>query len=137
MLNGSIPEKLQTFSRNSFLGNSLCGKPLNLDILTEKHLEVSELEHSNGYRSAVAGATVAGFAEVLGKGTFGTAYKATMEDGPAVAVKRLRDVTISDSEFKEKIEAVGAMDHENLVPLKAYYYNRDPFFGVSGFVCGV
>lgn len=49
-------------------------------------------------------------AEVLGKGTFGTAYKAVLEAGIVVAVKRLKDVTISEKEFREKIEAVGAMD---------------------------
>ncbi|XP_051119639.1 probable inactive receptor kinase At1g48480 [Andrographis paniculata] len=64
-------------------------------------------------------------AEVLGKGTFGTAYKAVLEVGTVAAVKRLKDVTISDKEFKEKIEVVGAMDHENLVPLLAYYYSRE------------
>ncbi|KAK4414085.1 putative inactive receptor kinase [Sesamum alatum] len=64
-------------------------------------------------------------AEVLGKGTFGTAYKAVLEVGTVVAVKRLKDVTISEREFKEKIEGVGAMDHENLVPLRAYYYSRE------------
>ncbi|KAL8265949.1 hypothetical protein R6Q59_003293 [Mikania micrantha] len=64
-------------------------------------------------------------AEVLGKGTFGTAYKAVLEIGFAVAVKRLKDVTMADHEFKEKIEGVGAMDHENLVPLRAYYCNGD------------
>ncbi|GAB4850526.1 hypothetical protein Ancab_029836 [Ancistrocladus abbreviatus] len=64
-------------------------------------------------------------AEVLGKGTFGTAYKAVLEIGTVVAVKRLKDVTISEEEFREKIEGVGAMDHENLVPLRAYYYSRD------------
>ncbi|XVF12067.1 hypothetical protein REPUB_Repub08aG0082700 [Reevesia pubescens] len=64
-------------------------------------------------------------AEVLGKGTFGTAYKAVLEGGNAVAVKRLKDVTISDREFKDKIEGVGAMDHQNLVPLRAYYFSRD------------
>ncbi|KAD3640534.1 hypothetical protein E3N88_29757 [Mikania micrantha] len=64
-------------------------------------------------------------AEVLGKGTFGTAYKAVLEIGFAVAVKRLKDVTMADHEFKEKIEGVGSMDHENLVPLRAYYCNGD------------
>ncbi|KAL8132782.1 putative inactive receptor kinase RLK902 [Apium graveolens] len=64
-------------------------------------------------------------AEVLGKGTFGTAYKAVLEDGTVVTVKRLKDVIISERDFKEKIEAVGAMNHENLVPLKAYYYSVD------------
>ncbi|GER45569.1 leucine-rich repeat protein kinase family protein [Striga asiatica] len=64
-------------------------------------------------------------AEVLGKGTFGTSYKAVLEVGTVVAVKRLKDVTIGEREFREKIEAVGAMDHENLVPLRAYYYSRE------------
>jgi hypothetical protein len=64
-------------------------------------------------------------AEVLGKGTFGTAYKAVLEAGAVVAVKRLKDVTISEKEFKEKIDSVGAMDHESLVPLRAYYFSRD------------
>ncbi|KAG1334860.1 putative inactive receptor kinase [Cocos nucifera] len=64
-------------------------------------------------------------AEVLGKGTFGTAYKAVLEMGTTVAVKRLKDVNIPEKEFREKIEAVGAMDHPNLVPLRAYYYSKD------------
>ncbi|KAL3835392.1 hypothetical protein ACJIZ3_010128 [Penstemon smallii] len=64
-------------------------------------------------------------AEVLGKGTFGTAYKAVLEVGTIVAVKRLKDVSISEKEFKEKIEGVGAMDNQNLVPLRAYYYSRE------------
>ncbi|KAJ0987251.1 hypothetical protein J5N97_005607 [Dioscorea zingiberensis] len=64
-------------------------------------------------------------AEVLGKGTFGTAYKAVLEMGTVVAVKRLRDVSLPEREFREKIEAVGAMDHPNLVPLRAYYYSND------------
>ncbi|XP_059644311.1 probable inactive receptor kinase RLK902 [Cornus florida] len=64
-------------------------------------------------------------AEVLGKGTFGTAYKAVLEVGIVVAVKRLKDVIISEREFREKIESVGAMDHKNLVPLRAYYFSRE------------
>ncbi|OIV94175.1 hypothetical protein TanjilG_13792 [Lupinus angustifolius] len=247
LLNGSVPLKLGTFSEDSFLGNSLCGKPLGLcagddgngsgsvpgeieinggkkkktkkllggaiagivigsvvglllvvfvlillcrkkssskktssvDVATVKDRElevnggenkVNDVENGghgngngngNGYSvAAVAAAaltgngnkggevvnaggakklvffgnSVRGFdledllrasAEVLGKGTFGTAYKAVLEVGPVVAVKRLKDVTISEKEFKEKIEVVGAMDHESLVPLRAYYFSRD------------
>jgi serine/threonine protein kinase len=40
-------------------------------------------------------------------------------------VKRLKDVTITEKEFREKIEAVGAVDHQSLVPLRAYYFSRD------------
>ncbi|XP_077230504.1 putative inactive receptor kinase RLK902 [Tasmannia lanceolata] len=64
-------------------------------------------------------------AEVLGKGSFGTAYKAILEVGIVVAVKRLKDVGILEDEFREKIETVGLMDHENLVPLRAYYFSKD------------
>ncbi|TQD90736.1 hypothetical protein C1H46_023668 [Malus baccata] len=228
LLNGSVPKQLQSYSSSSFLGNSLCGGPLDacpgdgggdvnindnhkrrklsggaiagivigsvlaflviimlliffcrkkkskktssVDIATVKHLEVeipgeklpAEAEnvgYGNGPSVAAAAAAamvgngkseansaggakklvffgngarvfdledlLRASAEVLGKGTFGTAYKAVLEAGTVVAVKRLRDVTISESEFKEKIEAVGVKDHENLVPLRAYYFSRD------------
>lgn len=39
------------------------------------------------------------FAEVLGKGTFGTTYKAALEAGMMVAVKILKDVTVSLSQI--------------------------------------
>ncbi|ONK70689.1 uncharacterized protein A4U43_C04F500 [Asparagus officinalis] len=42
-----------------------------------------------------------------------------------VAVKRLKDVNLSAREFKETFEGIGAMDHPNLVPLKAYYFSKD------------
>ncbi|KAM1398420.1 hypothetical protein ACFX2I_015875 [Malus domestica] len=232
LLNGSVPKQLQSYPSSSFLGNLLCGGPLDacpgdggaagggdinindnhkrrklsggaiagivigsvlaflviimlliffcrkkkskktssVDIATVKHPEVeipgeklpAEAENVGyGNGSSVAAAAAAAMvgngksefnsaggakklvffgngarvfdledllrasAEVLGKGTFGTAYKAVLEAGTVVAVKRLRDVTISESEFKEKIEAVGVKDHENLVPLRAYYFSRD------------
>ncbi|XP_042410716.1 probable inactive receptor kinase At1g48480 [Zingiber officinale] len=64
-------------------------------------------------------------AEVLGKGTSGTTYKAMLEMGMVVAVKRLRDVSLSEKEFRERMDAIGAMDHPNLVALQAYYYSKD------------
>ncbi|KAK4752625.1 hypothetical protein SAY87_021423 [Trapa incisa] len=242
-LNGTIPKSLQAFTTASFLGTSLCGKPLqfcteainlppsvpppdnggqsngnngtNIDNGTKKKLSgvaiagivigsvigfilialllsllwrrihhkrgsksvdtykhpntellaveksLAEAEicgYSNGYSvTTIAATTMAGggkggaaeastkklvffgnsskvfdledllraSAEVLGRGTFGTAYKAALEMGTVVTVKRLRDVNVSAKEFKEKMEAVGAMDHENLVPVRAYYYSND------------
>ncbi|KAM0936097.1 putative protein kinase RLK-Pelle-LRR-III family [Dioscorea sansibarensis] len=64
-------------------------------------------------------------AEVLGKGMIGTTYKAVMEKGEVVAVKRLRDVGVEEREFRESMEAIGELDHENVVKLRAYYYSRD------------
>lgn len=64
-------------------------------------------------------------AEVLGKGSVGTAYKAVLEFGLVVAVKRLKDVVIGQKEFVQQIEQVGKMHHQNLVPLRAYYFSKD------------
>ncbi|XP_057521697.1 probable inactive receptor kinase At3g02880 [Amaranthus tricolor] len=60
-------------------------------------------------------------AEVLGKGNYGTTYKASLESGMAVAVKRLKDVTVTEKEFKEKMEEIGKIEHENIVSLRAYH----------------
>lgn len=64
-------------------------------------------------------------AEVLGKGSVGTAYKAVLEDGTILAVKRLKDVTTGRKEFETQIEIVGKLQHRNLVPLRAYYFSKD------------
>ncbi|KAL3719541.1 hypothetical protein ACJRO7_004499 [Eucalyptus globulus] len=64
-------------------------------------------------------------AEVLGRGTFGTTYKATLETGITVAVKRLKDLSVGEAEFRERMRQTGAVEHENLVGLRAYYYNKD------------
>lgn len=64
-------------------------------------------------------------AEVLGKGTIGTTYKAYLESGGEVIVKRLKHIPVSEREFREKIEGLGELVHENLVPLRGYYYGRD------------
>ncbi|KAJ4873227.1 putative inactive receptor kinase RLK902 [Raphanus sativus] len=220
LLNGSIPKSLRKFGSDSFLGTSLCGKPLgvcsdegtvpsqpisvgnipgkrkrklsggviagivigcvvgfflivlvlmvlfrkkedertrdikqlDIEVPEEKTTAVEANEPSTAAATATATKAVEvnssgtarklvffgnatkvfeledllrASAEVLGKGTFGTAYKAVLDAATLVAVKRLRDVTVGDREFKEKIEVVGAMDHENLVPLRAYYYSGD------------
>lgn len=64
-------------------------------------------------------------AEVLGKGTFGTAYKAILEDATTVVVKRLKEVSAGKRDFEQQMELVGSIRHENVVELKAYYYSKD------------
>ncbi|GAB2232951.1 hypothetical protein Drorol1_Dr00012021 [Drosera rotundifolia] len=73
-------------------------------------------------------------AEVLGKGTYGTTYKATLDVGVAVAVKRLKDVTAGEEEFKAKMEEIGRMRHENLVQLKAYHCSPNEKLLVSEYM---
>ncbi|MQL75139.1 hypothetical protein Taro_007534 [Colocasia esculenta] len=64
-------------------------------------------------------------AEVLGKGTFGTAYKAILEDSTTVVVKRLKEVGVGKREFEQQMEVVGRIKHENVAELRAYYYSKD------------
>lgn len=64
-------------------------------------------------------------AEVLGKGSVGTAYKAVLEDGTTVVVKRLKDVTVNRKDFEQQMELVGRIRHRNLVPLRAFYFSKD------------
>ncbi|KAF5727741.1 leucine-rich repeat receptor-like protein kinase [Tripterygium wilfordii] len=64
-------------------------------------------------------------AEMLGKGGFGTAYKAMLDDGNVVAVKRLKDENVGGKrEFEQHMEVLGRLRHPNLVSLKAYYFAR-------------
>ncbi|KAJ1407173.1 Protein kinase domain [Sesbania bispinosa] len=65
-------------------------------------------------------------AEVLGKGSCGTTYKAILEEGTIVVVKRLKEVTIGKKEFEQQMEIVQRLDrHPNVVTLRAYYYSKD------------
>lgn len=64
-------------------------------------------------------------AEVLGKGTFGTVYKAALEEATTVAVKRLKEVTVGKREFEQQMEMVGKIRHENVDALRAYYYSKE------------
>ncbi|MCO5580953.1 hypothetical protein L7F22_034827 [Adiantum nelumboides] len=73
-------------------------------------------------------------AEVLGKGSIGTSYKAVLESGLVVAVKRLKDVTLERREFEGYMAGIGNLQHENLVPLIAYYYSKDEKLLVTEYV---
>ncbi|PWZ34239.1 putative leucine-rich repeat receptor-like protein kinase [Zea mays] len=68
-------------------------------------------------------------AEMLGKGGCGTAYKAVLDDGTVVTVKRLRDAATpaaaSKKDFEHHMAVLGRLRHPNIVPLNAYYYARD------------
>ncbi|KAK5839666.1 hypothetical protein F383_22576 [Gossypium arboreum] len=74
-------------------------------------------------------------AEVLGKGSYGTTYKAILEEGITVVVKRLKEVAAGKREFEQQMEIVGRLgQHPNLVPLRAYYYSKDEKLMVYDFI---
>ncbi|CAN6469489.1 unnamed protein product [Victoria cruziana] len=76
-------------------------------------------------------------AEVLGKGSYGTAYKAVLEEGTTVVVKRLKEVVVGKREFEQQMEIVGRVGlHPNVVPLRAYYYSKDEKLLVYDYIPG-
>lgn len=64
-------------------------------------------------------------AEILGSGTFGASYKATVESDSLV-VKRYKEMNgVGREEFHEHMRRLGGLTHPNLLPLVAYYYRRE------------
>ncbi|KAJ4885159.1 meristematic receptor-like kinase [Raphanus sativus] len=81
-----------------------------------------KLVHFDGPMTFTADDLLCATAETMGKSTYGTAYKTTLEDGSQVAVKRLREkITKSQKEFENEINVLGRIRHPNLLALRAYY----------------
>ncbi|GAB2300788.1 hypothetical protein Dimus_034824 [Dionaea muscipula] len=76
-------------------------------------------------------------AEVLGKGSYGATYKAILEDGTTVVVKRLKEVVAGKREFEQQMESIGRIgQHPNIMPLRAFYYSKDEKLLVYDYVPG-
>ncbi|KAI9116220.1 hypothetical protein K1719_013150 [Acacia pycnantha] len=81
-----------------------------------------KLVHFDGPFVFTADDLLCATAEIMGKSAYGTAYKATLEDGNQVAVKRLREKTTKgQKEFETEVAALGKIRHANLLALRAYY----------------
>lgn len=65
--------------------------------------------------------------EVLGEGVLGTTYKAKLESGVTVVVKRLKSVEdlFTEEEFERRARAIGAVKNEFVVPLRWYYFSNE------------
>jgi hypothetical protein len=63
--------------------------------------------------------------EVLGKGAFGTAYRAVLEDTTTVVIKRLKEVNVGRHDFEQQMELLRRIRYDNVVELRAYYYSKD------------
>lgn len=65
-------------------------------------------------------------AETLGRGSMGSTYKAVMESGFIVTVKRLKDAKYPRlEEFRRQMDVIGRLRHPNLVPLRAYFQAKE------------
>ncbi|CAK9316482.1 unnamed protein product [Citrullus colocynthis] len=73
-------------------------------------------------------------AEVLGRGSFGSSYKALLSNGPPVVVKRLRPMRcVGFEEFHEHMKRLGSISHPNLLPPLAFYYRNEDKLLISEF----
>ncbi|KAK8960758.1 Inactive leucine-rich repeat receptor-like serine/threonine-protein kinase [Platanthera guangdongensis] len=126
-LSGEIPitRALSQFNSSSFLNNpKLCGAQIGRPCSENGKLI---------FLGGVAGLysledLLKASAETLGRGTAGSTYKAVMDTGFIVTVKRLREPAAGPStaeEFRRRMEEVGRLRHPNLVPLRAYFQAKE------------
>ncbi|PIN01756.1 Serine/threonine protein kinase [Handroanthus impetiginosus] len=81
-----------------------------------------KLVHFDGPFVFTADDLLCATAEIMGKSSYGTAYKATLEDNNQVAVKRLREkITKGVKEFEVEVAQLGKIRHPNILALRAYY----------------
>uniref|UniRef100_A0A5B7A7K3 Protein kinase domain-containing protein n=2 Tax=Davidia involucrata TaxID=16924 RepID=A0A5B7A7K3_DAVIN len=67
-------------------------------------------------------------AELLGRGSIATTYKAVMDNRLIVSVKRLdagKTAITTGETFERHMEAVGLLRHPNLVPIRAYFQAKE------------
>ncbi|MED6183914.1 hypothetical protein PIB30_042386 [Stylosanthes scabra] len=57
---------------------------------------------------------------IIGSGRTGTVYKAVLEDGTSLMVKRLQQSQHSEKEFMSEMATLGSVKHRNLVPLLGF-----------------
>ncbi|XP_018681380.2 pollen receptor-like kinase 4 [Musa acuminata AAA Group] len=75
-------------------------------------------------------------AEGLGKGSFGSCYKAMLDGARMVVVKRLRGIgPVTKEEFLKQMRSLSAMEHPNLLPLLGYYYSSTEKLVISNYSC--
>ncbi|OEL17404.1 putative inactive leucine-rich repeat receptor-like protein kinase [Dichanthelium oligosanthes] len=60
----------------------------------------------------------------IGRGVFGTVYRASVGEGRVVAIKKLAAASIvpSRDDFDREVRVLGKAKHPNLLPLKGYYW---------------
>ena len=57
---------------------------------------------------------------IIGSGRTGTVYKAVLDDGTSLMVKRLQESQHSEKEFRSEMATLGTVRHRNLVPLLGF-----------------
>jgi len=88
--------------------------------------ERKELMFFNDETKFQMGELLRASAEALGHGIMGNSYKAMLNNGPTIVVKRLRDLKpFTKEEFANIVKMIADLKHPNLLPLLAYYHSRE------------
>lgn len=99
-----------------------CEKPVMLDVYSPDRL-AGELFFLDSSLAFTAEELSRAPAEVLGRSSHGTLYKATLDSGHMLTVKWLRVGLVKHKkEFAREVKRIGSMRHANIVPLRAYYW---------------
>ncbi|KAK4366799.1 hypothetical protein RND71_014679 [Anisodus tanguticus] len=97
-------------------------QPVTLDVYSPDRL-AGELFFLDGSLSFTAEELSRAPAEVLGRSSHGTLYKATLNSGHVLTVKWLRVGLVKNKkEFAKEVKKVGSIRHPNAVSLRAYYW---------------
>ncbi|KAJ0898743.1 putative transferase, protein kinase RLK-Pelle-LRR-Xa family [Helianthus annuus] len=65
---------------------------------------------------------------IIGSGRTGCLYKAVLEDGNSLMIKRLQDTQHSEKEFASEMATLGKVKHRNLVPLLGFCVTKTERF---------
>ncbi|CAN8251415.1 unnamed protein product [Cochlearia groenlandica] len=95
------------------------GKLVNLD--SEKELEIETLLKASAYILGATGSSIM--------------YKAVLQDGTAVAVRRIAECGLDRfKDFETQVRAVAKMVHPNLVRIRGFYWGSDEKLVIYDFV---
>uniref|UniRef100_A0A0D9WHQ5 Protein kinase domain-containing protein n=1 Tax=Leersia perrieri TaxID=77586 RepID=A0A0D9WHQ5_9ORYZ len=74
----------------------------------------------------------------LGRGGFGTVYKAVLRDGQPVAIKKLTVSSLvkSEDDFRRQVKLLGKVRHHNVVTLRGFYWTSSLQLLIYDFVPG-
>lgn len=97
-------------------------QPVTLDVCSPDRL-AGELFFLDGSLSFTAEELSHAPAEVLGRSSHGTLYKATLNSGYILTVKWLRVGLVKIKKaFAKEVKKIGSIKHPNVVHLRAYYW---------------
>ncbi|XP_062231660.1 probable LRR receptor-like serine/threonine-protein kinase IRK [Phragmites australis] len=74
----------------------------------------------------------------LGRGGFGTVYRAVLRDGQPVAIKKLTVSSLvkSEDDFKQQVKLLSKVRHHNIVTLRGFYWTSSLQLLIYEFVPG-